>query len=206
MNLSLAQEFLLLEQNNYFFDTPDFILRSNSLTVRLRHENSHFTLCMKGNDPRVTKSKKNISIRLEYENIIPENIALQLLEQKIAPLDYIFAQPISDNAKKTRTREFLCSQISILTLNKPLQMIGSFTNQRTCIPIFIGAEEFLIEMDKTKFLSEFIHYELELEIPANHHYQKSEEFLLELFKKASAEFFPSNGKTVRFYQFLASQG
>ena len=205
MNLSLAQDFLLLEQNNYFFDTSNFILRANSLAIRLRHENKHFILCIKGNNPSVTKNKKNMSIKLEYENIISENIALQLLEEKCSPLDCLLAQPTTNDAIKRRTREFLCSQITTLTLNKPLRMIGSFTNQRTCIPVLIGAEEFLIEMDKTRFSSEFIHYELELEIPADHHYQNTEKFLLGLFQKANADFFPSNGKAERFYQFLTSQ-
>ncbi len=204
MNLSLAQDFLLLEQNNYFFDTSDFILRVNSLAIRLRHENDHFILCIKGNDPRVTKNKKNMSIKLEYEDTVSENMARQLLEEKCSPLDCLLAQATTDDAKKVRTREFLCTQIATLTLNKPLHMIGSFNNQRTCIPIVIGADEFLIEMDKSRFSSEIIHYELELEIPASHHYQNTEHFLLGLFAKADAEFFPSNGKSERFYQFLTT--
>ncbi len=204
MILSQAKDFLLLKQNNYFFDTADFILRTHSLAVRLRQENEHFILCIKGNDPKILNNKKSMSIKIEYEETIPEEIAQQFLEHKCSPLDYLLAQTNANDPKKMRTREFLCTQISFLTHNKPLQMIGSFTNQRTCIPITIANNEFLIEMDETTFKPEVIHYEVELEIPTSHHYQNTEDFLLKLFQKANADFFASNGKAERFYQFLTS--
>ncbi len=204
MSISQAKDFLLLKQNNYFFDTSDLILRANSLAIRLRYENDRFILCIKGNDPKAAKNQKSMSIKLEYEDDIPETIARQLLEQKCSPLDYLLAQSAANDSKKIRTREFLCKQISILSSNKPLQMIGSFTNQRTCIPVAIAQNEFLLEMDETTFKSEIIHYEVELEIPTSLHYQNAEHFLLELFQKANAQFFASNGKAERFYQFLTS--
>jgi len=203
LELSNPLESKMFFQKNYFFDTSDFTLRANSLAIRLRQENEHFVLSIKGNDPTLKESKSCLSVRLEYEHEIDSQVASNWLEQGDLVFDYLCVLK-DDDEKQRKTKEFLCSQIKEKIGYKKLNSVGYFINKRTCIPIVIAEQNLFLEMDETQFSPSVTHYEVELEIPGWFDHHLAEQFLINLFHTANASFFYSSGKAERFHQILAS--
>ncbi|MDA0713420.1 MAG: CYTH domain-containing protein [bacterium] len=199
---NLAKSYML-KQKNYFFDTDDSSLRNKSLLVRLRKENDSFLVSLKGNVPKAKQSDTSLSIRLEYEFLIDSDTAAKILKQQIDILTLIGSFHDED-INKENTRVHLFKQIRKYSKGKQLELIGYFSNQRTCVPVQIKDHKLILEFDETQFPLDITHYEVELEIPKEFDYHMAEQLLVNLFDKAKADYFDSNGKSTRFHNLLAS--
>lgn len=192
----------MLKQKNYFFDTAESYLRNKSLLVRLRKENDSFLISLKGNISKSKQANSSLSIRLEYEFLIDKDTADKILKQQVDILTLI-GSIHDDDVNKENTRFHLFKEIRKHSKGEELECIGHFSNQRTCVPVQIKEVNLLLEFDETQFPLDIIHYEVELEIPRNFDYHMAEQLLVNLFDKAKADYFDSNGKSTRFHQILA---
>ena len=192
----------LLLQTNTFFDASDLRLKTNSLSFRLRLENKQAILCIKGNNPKVPDKQDNLSVRLEYESKLPAAIAKEILKGEVSPLEYLLTLQDSSSDMK-RTREYLCKEIKRVLQKEELVVVGSFNNERLCIPIEINGIQLKLELDQTQFTPDVTHYEVELEIPPTLSLKKAEKYLSNLLKAAKVPLATSKSKSDRFYGYLS---
>lgn len=193
----------LLIQTNTFFDTPDLRLKANSLSFRLRLENKQAILCIKGSNPKVADKQDNLSVRLEYESKLPAVVAAEILKSEVSPLEYLLTLQDSSSDMK-RTREYLCKEIKRVLQKQELIVVGSFNNERLCIPIEINGVQLKLELDQTQFAPDITHHEVELEIPPTLSLKKAERYLSNLLGAAKVPLTTSKSKSDRFYTLLKS--
>jgi uncharacterized protein YjbK len=191
-------------QTNYFFDTPDYALKSNRVTLRLRREDHEYTLCVKGDDPNNPRTSDSISIRLEYEKMIDETNAQKMLALSLSPLEFLALPQNGDPPNQNETRHFLHAQMQKLAQNRSLILVGSFSNLRICVPVTLADTQLTLELDETRFGAHIVHHEVELEMPESVDVERVEHDLKSIFDDANVAYFNSNGKAERFYTLLAS--
>jgi len=201
---SSTQRRQVLRQVNYFFDTKDFLLKKANLALRLRQENEQFILCAKGTATNGPKTPKSAATRFEYEEKISKALAMQMLADKVSPVQKLEEQTDKlDPASKTRL--FLLGRIGEVAKQKSLRVVGSFTNIRTCLPIRVNGQVLTLELDETTFPGHVIHYEVELELPQDSDHELAERVLCKLFDKAGVKYSPSEGKSDRLFKMLKAQ-
>lgn len=207
-NAALARadksEIVTRTQTNYFFDTNGHSLKSNRVTLRLRHEGERHTLCIKGDDPNTPKTPDTLSVKLEYERILDHAHAHQLLALTVSPIELLAIDHIHDDKRQNQTRAYLFEQARNLAKARPIILVGSFSNLRSYIPIQMGSTKLTLELDETRFGNNIVHHEVELELPASADLAATERDLLTLFDEAQVQFFSSSGKAERFYNLLTS--
>ncbi len=134
-------------QSNYFFDTDRGDLGEKRWALRLRIENGKAILTLKGNR---RESSKGLAVRTEIESEIPSELKDEFLEKRKFS---IMRLPV-------RIREVL-PEFPDDTIFK-LKL--GFTNHRIKTPFRSGENEYLLEIDRTRFPNDFVDYELEVEI------------------------------------------
>lgn len=191
-----------VEQTNFFFDTPDFRVKKNGVGIRLRKEDDHFFMTLKG--PRSSRKEpemQKLTSRLEFEAEITAQDAQALLNDRVDPISVVEGIAIADE-RMSKTRRHLVAIVHSAAPNASLRLIGSFTNNRRILPIQIDGCDMKLEFDRTHFPDANIHFEVELEIPSMDHLPEAENFLLDLFKQVGREPGLQKSKSERFYQFL----
>ena len=151
-------------QKNIFFDTPQLDLRRLHIILRLRRENKNYYLCVK--QTKKHKITNNLSIRLEFEAPISAQSAALMIKHQLSPLEVLATLP-AKNPDENETRDYLCAKLYKITENN-LHIIGSFTNKRIKIPLFLKSHKFYLELDHTTYPDKSEIFEMELELPHHH--------------------------------------
>lgn len=189
----------VLRQDNSYFDTPTLRLKKNGISLRLRKENHQYFMC--GKQSLADKSvRSNLSVRLEYEAEISQDIAQLLQSQILSPMEAFFHLPAltpSDlNTKKSLHKSLLEAA------NTGLQIIGSFTNLRTVLPIFIDNTSIKIEFDHSTYPNNVEIFEVEVEFASEKEVLKYRPTLEGLFRQAHIKTYKSSSKSSRLYRIL----
>lgn len=189
---------LTLKQDNSYFDTPVLRLKKNGISLRLRKENQHYFLCAKQSIDKSPSS--NLSIRLEYEEAISEHIAHLLRQQLLSPLDAFYYLP-ADDSQAQSTKNQLHKNMSEC-VNSGLQIIGSFNNTRTVLPIFIDNTTVAIEFDHSMYPKNIEIFEVEVEFASEKEVIRLRPTLEGLFRQAEIKTYRSSSKSSRLYRIL----
>lgn len=135
-------------QDNYYFDTPELLLKKNKIGLRIRLENSKKAIATIKFPKDNSKSKiKALKIRHEIENSINLSNAKLICRNR---------KSISSlNSKATLT---LKKKISALSASQII-CLGKLTNHRT---VYQYAPQLTLELDRSNIFGKFF-YELEIE-------------------------------------------
>jgi uncharacterized protein YjbK len=189
----------VLKQDNSYFDTPTLRLKRNGISLRLRKENHEYFMCSK--QSLADKSvPNNLSVRLEYEAKVGDDIAQLLRDQLLSPLDAFFHLPTSSPSELS-TKNSLYRSMRIST-NTGLQIIGSFTNTRTVLPIFIDNTSIMIEFDHSTYPTNIEIFEVEVEFASEKEVLRLRPTLEGLFRQAHIKTYRSSSKSSRLYRIL----
>lgn len=187
------------KQTNYYFDTKDFHLKKHKLSLRLRKQNDLYSLCAKGAMAK-EKTSDNLSVRLEFEQNITTNKALLLLSNKLSALEMFLALSPKDKQEEA-THEALKKQLSLI--NKKINLVGSFNNNRTAIPIAISEHKINIECDHTIFPKNIETFEIESEFSNIGEALTIKQIFKQLFKEAGIKTYNSSSKSSRLFKILS---
>lgn len=194
-----------VQQTNYFFDTADFAVRKNAIRMRLRKQDQHYFLTLKGpSDSKGTLETTKLTQRLEFEAELSQAQADALLSEQHDPV-WIATRLENVTPNMIRTRDHLLNLIQTACTDKPIKLIGSFTNQRRILPIEIEGTSMLLEFDETRFNNSIVQFEVELEIPTMEMFKKSESFLKDLFARSGQDPGYAKSKSERFFSYLTKE-
>ena len=180
-----------VRQTNHFFDTESRALRGKKMALRLRDEDGHFFVTVKGGSSDQKIAGASLSVRPEEEIEIEPLRAAEMLSGTRSPLDAFGAQPpglITLAAERIGTA--------------PLQYLGAFENERTRVDVHLGEADVVLELDRTKFPGDVVHYEVELEVPAGVDAAAMGAALEALLVKAGVRGRPASGKASRFFSIV----
>lgn len=155
-------------QLNVFYDTGNSLLKKRKLALRIRKENSKYTLTAKG----ANLSHDEYVTRPEIECFLPRATAEAIFEKKknISELD---EKPVRWIRKQLNNRlPFLIEVIR-------------FENLRQEMKVPLENQMILFHLDKTSYSDDVTDYELEIEFPAKDSYASSKLFIEKILKKAS---------------------
>jgi uncharacterized protein YjbK len=192
-------------QTNFFFDTTDFAARKKGIGIRLRKQDDHYFMTLKG--PGLGKKEPNgqkLTSRLEFEAEVTQVEAKKLLEGKQSAIAVVEALVIGEERMR-KTRDHLVALAKLACAQEKLAFIGSFNNRRRILPIEIARHPMKLEFDQTLFLGNVIHFEVELEIPSMDLFEPAEAFLVHLFHECGQTPGYQKSKSERFYSFLGKK-
>ncbi len=189
---------ITLKQENSYFDTPTLRLKKNGISLRLRRENQGYFLCGKQSIDK--SSSSNLSIRLEYEASINDDIARLLRAQLLSPMDAFFHLP-SKTPQENATKNQLHKNMS-LCANSGLQIIGSFHNTRTVLPLFVDNTILPLEFDHSIYPENIEIFEVEVEFASEKEVMRLRPTLEGLFRQAHIKTYRSSSKSSRLYRIL----
>jgi uncharacterized protein YjbK len=204
-DFDLFKEFLIpymcgenknLKQTNYFFDTPSLSLKKKGICLRLRQQGKDYILCAK----QSLRGKDNLSIRLEFEGGITNNVAELVYKSYLSPLDIFLLLPTKTKEDIT-THKILCKNIKKIS-KMGLQIIGSFINQRKVMPVKIAEQIIMMEFDHSIFPNSNEFFEVEIEFLSEKHMKNMRHNIEKLFKDAKIKTFSSSSKSSRLYKIL----
>jgi hypothetical protein len=179
-----------VEQVNHFFDTAAGALRAEGSIVRLREEGGAFVLTAKG-DSRISG---DVHVRAELECEVAAEEAREIQAGR--------ADPLASLERELGAQPFL-GELRARTGGAPLEPSGSFRNHRTRVgPLELGTGEVYLELDRTEFPGERVHYEVELEVPEEL-VEQAGRLLGELLDEAGDPGAPASGKATRYFGFIA---
>lgn len=186
-------------QENFYFDTPALNLRRNKISLRLRKQNDDFLLSGKTSLNKKA-SKNNLSVRVEYEGHIDGGVAELMLQNLVSPIDVF-------SFLKAKTPEDVTSKKTLLRLMEKvsktgLQMIGSFVNERTTMPLDVFDQRIYFEFDHSRYPQSVETYEVELEFPSEKLAVTMRPFIDTLFHRAGIKTKSSSSKSSRLYKIL----
>lgn len=191
-----------VQQRNHFFDTKDHLLRQSKIGFRLRKEDDQYILTAKGPAQAIAgeENPEVLAVHLEEEISVTSEDAKAIL----AGVQPCFAPFLQEGAHLMHPR--LIEKIQEVNQAQALAHVGSFENTRTRIPMTLplssGAMDLIFELDQTTFLEKIIHYEVEVEVPAQADAAKVDEAVQALLKQAGVTWTKTPGKASRFFALL----
>lgn len=187
-----------LKQVNFYFDTPGLNLKKNGLSLRLRQQDQCYFLCAK--QSFADKNTANLSVRLEYEAVINNNIAELLKNELLSPID-VFGFLNTQSVNDEKTKKTIYGNM-IDKAKTGLQLIGSFSNMRTMVEITIGQEVLILEFDHSFYPQNIEIFEIEVEFSSEKQAARAKPLLEALFRQAGIKTYRSSSKSSRLYKIL----
>ena len=189
-----------VNQTNHFFDSTSHCLHTNHLAVRLRDEDGHYFLTIKGGQPSKADADSVLTDRVEEEVTLSQETALALLSGKLSPLQVIQQQFESKSRSIVQLVNAACG-------DEKLMPIGRFHNIRIHLPPVVlpagGSDVAIVfELDTSTFPNGRTDYEFEIEISERSDAVAIKDALLGLFKQAGIEWHTAPSKAERFYAAL----
>ncbi len=188
-----------LLQKNTYFDTPALELRRAGISLRLREQNNEYILSAK-QSLRDKRMLKHLSVRLEYESKLDRNMASYIIDDHLSPLD-AFLYLRSSSSMLEDTKRILYSHMK-KAISTGLQIVGSFTNMRTNIPILIGGHKLHLELDHSRYPTDIEIYEVEVEFSGLRQVASLQPAIERLFRLAGVRTHRSSSKSSRLYRIL----
>ncbi len=189
----------ILRQDNSYFDTPTLRFKRNGISLRLRKENHQYFMCSKQSLADKSVSS-NLSVRLEYEAPVSEDIAKLLKEELLSPVEAFFHLPTTCPSE-IKTKNSLYNKMNE-SANTGLQIIGSFKNMRTVLPVYIDNTSIMIEFDHSTYPNNVEIFEVEVEFASEKEVLRLRPTLEGLFRQAHIKTYRSSSKSSRLYRIL----
>jgi uncharacterized protein YjbK len=189
----------ILRQENSYFDTPKLDLRRARISLRLRKQNQEYLLSAKQSLEK-KGAHKHLSIRLEYEGPLDKRLASLIYNDHLSPLD-AFAFLRSRSAHADNTKKLLCAHMK-KTAKTGVQIIGSFKNLRTTVPIMIAGHKMIIELDHSFYPKGIEVHEVEVEFVNVRQVATLQPAIEKLFRTAGIRVYRSSSKSSRLYRIL----
>ena len=133
-------------QDNYFYDSDDWILSKNGWALRLRIEKDQSSLSLKS---KTSESANGLTVRTEIEKTISDEAAQNYIREGLN-LDGI-SNRLSDIIKP-------------ILKSDPLTRKLHFTNYRHRANYSGHKQELIFEVDRTEFENGKLEFELEIEL------------------------------------------
>jgi len=202
-SLGLEREHLVARrQQNTFFDSADGRLRDQGLALRLRVEDGHGTLTIKGKG--VSHSEDGaLTERFEAECTITRQELDAILAGSLPPLWCL------QRSRNEIVEDGVAYVLAALE-GSDLVSLGSFENERTTLPaveLEVGGrpERVVFELDRTAFPGGRIDCEIEAEISPEADFEEMGARLRALLARAGLEWRPAPPKLARFLEALGEQ-
>ncbi len=187
---ALGNRVARVEQANVYFDTEDDALARHRWAVRVRHQDDKTVLTLKGEG----SEDGDFTIRLELEKRLPEGAWPKVIRNEL------------DVAGEVRA--LLDEHGHALPADADLdglEKLGLVSNVRSIYAL--PGTPLLVELDETEYPDFSLHYEAELEVPAEEDRRAAISSLREVFDRAGVPWRPSSeSKYARFRAVLASMG
>lgn len=188
----------VLMQENFYFDSPELDLRRNGISLRLRKQNHEFFLSAKQSTKK--RSEKFLSVRLEYESCLDKRIAALICEENLSPIEaFAFLPASSPDENLTKKTLYRRMKKSIKT---GLQIIGTFKNTRTTVPILLLGEQLVLELDHSLYPKNIEIYETEIEFSSVKEALSLRPAVESLFRAAGIRTHKSCSKSSRLFKIL----
>ncbi len=195
----LSGEVASYQQENMYFDTPLLHLRHKGISLRLRKENDIYWLSAKQSLKKTHMD--NLSVRLEYEGVLEQAVAKLLKNELLSPIDTFAIFAAGKTADDRATKMTLHRQMT-KAAKLGLQMIGSFRNLRTKLPITLGGQTIELEFDHSVYSKSVEIYEIEVEFSSEKQANSLRKPLEALFSAANVVTHHSSSKSSRLYKLL----
>lgn len=188
-------------QENHFFDSAEEHLRACGLSLRLRIENGHGLVTIKGKEVQRAEGGA-LTERFEAECTVTRADAQAILAGSLSPLEYLRGHP------DPLVQEG-CRLIRAALDGVELVYLGGFENERTTLPeveLEIGGrpQPLVFELDRTTFPQGRVDCEIEAEIGPEVDAHLTSAHLTELLARANIPWNPAPSKLARFLAILAS--
>lgn len=178
-----------VEQVNHFLDTAAGALRGAESIVRLREEGGRFILTAKGH----SRVRGDVHTRSELECEITAEQAAEVQAGRADPIEML-EREVGEHA--------LLTELRARADGAPLQQSGCFRNRRTRLgPLRVGSSDVFLELDRTEFPGDRVHFEVELEVPEGLE-QEAGRLLGELLEQIGDPGRPAQGKAMRYFRFV----
>lgn len=191
----------LLVQENYYFDTSKLTLKKDGISLRLRKENNDFLLCAK-QSLRKKRQKSHLSVRLEFEGLVSKEAGELMIEQYLSPLEAYKLLPAVGEALDTR--KLLYGHMK-KALDLGVQLLGSFINHRTAVPIEILGHKITLELDHSFYPKGIEIFEVEVEFISAEQAELLRPLIEDLFRQVPIKTSKSISKSSRLYRILAAK-
>lgn len=188
-----------LRQENYYFDTPSLSLKHSGISLRLRRQNNENLICGKQSVSQ-KKPGKHLSVRLEYEGPVDTAIAALIHDGYLSPMD-VFSSLQAKTADELATQKTLYRHMK-KAAKTGLQMIGSFVNMRTAIPVDLLGQRILMELDQSTYPKSIEIFEVEVEFTSVKQVMALRPAIENLFRAAHVKTYRSSSKSSRLYRIL----
>lgn len=188
-------------QENHFFDSERGGLRARGLGLRIRREDGHSVLTLKG--PAAVGSDPSLQVRAELEIALEEAQAQAALEGALPiPALLELLEPLAIRLR----REALLEAARAAAREAPLRPIGSFRNARTRVHtrLEVGGRALpvVLEFDRTEFAADDVRREVELELRADDPHEGLRNAVARLFAGLGIEPAPTSSKLAHFLERL----
>jgi len=190
-------------QVNHFFDSQTLCLHNKHFAIRLREEKQKNILTIKGEKVLQQKENSILSDRIEEEVAIPQQLAEDLLHDRISPQQVISEHFNSKSAP-------ILAMINTACNDQGLVHIGEFSNVRihlppVTLPVASTSDkiELEFELDTSTFPDGSIGYEFEIEITEQNDAARIEAALVELLHQAGIKWHTAPSKAERFFAAIA---
>jgi uncharacterized protein YjbK len=190
------QEAEEIVQKNYYFDTLKRSLKKDGISLRLREENENYIITAKQSLGK--KSTHNLSVRLEYEGEVSQEVGELIAEQLLSPLE---AFRSLKNFENEPTKKLLYSHIKKAS-NFELMLVGTFINHRTGIPIEILDHRLVLQLDHSFYPNNLEFFEVEIEFVSTKEILLLRPLIENLFTKNKIKTKQSTSKSSRLYRIL----
>ncbi len=190
----------VLRQVNSYFDTPSLSFRRAGISLRLRRENGEYFLSAKQSMGKKSSTQRHLSVRLEYEGNISARIASLVSREQVSALD-AFSFLRSQTEEEELTRNTLYQHMK-KAAQIGLQIIGSFSNTRTKMPIVLDDQAVTLELDHSIYPKGIEIFEVEVEFEGVRQANSLRPRIEGLFRKAGLRTYRSSSKSSRLYRIL----
>jgi uncharacterized protein YjbK len=190
---------IMLRQENFYFDSSSLSLKRNGMSLRLRRQNNEYIIGAKQSLSQ-KKSRKYLSMRLEYEGPISNIVAKLIHDGYLSPADAFSSLP-SVTPEDTATKRAL-QKIMKKTARGGLQLIGSFLNERVALPIELLGQGMIIELDHATYPKAIEIFEVEVELASVKQIAIIRPLIENLFHKAQVKTYRSISKSSQLYRIL----
>jgi hypothetical protein len=209
-------------QRNSFYDTPDRLLGSRGLVVRVRREYPSAPPSNRAQAKIARESGEGIPVRTfvtakgpgqrdgqltavrEEEVEIDDDDFKRIVGGEVDPVSFLEKETGS-----TESRRVLVGAIRSTLAGRKTGHVGEFVNERTRIPVKLGkaGSEFhaVLELDRTRFPGEQVHHEVEMEVPEGVDNDVAGRAFDDLFSRAGVAGRTAAGKARRFFAALRGE-